>query len=46
MIQGFINESDIGIVSDIFGEELAEKLENSENSGKTFLQILVENGKI
>jgi len=42
-INGFINESHTNEVAEVFNQAIADQLANSE--GKTFLQILVENGQ-
>ena len=42
-VLGTITENHTGEVAEVFGKEIAAKLENCE--GKTFLQILMENGR-
>jgi hypothetical protein len=45
-IGGFITENDSQAVADTFGNEVAELLNKPESNGKTFLQILMESGRI
>ena len=43
-VQGVITEEHTEEVAEIFGKEIAEQLANG--TAKTFLEILMENGKI
>jgi hypothetical protein len=43
-VLGTITEQHTNEVAEVFGKEIAEKLQNCE--GKTFLEILMNSGKI
>jgi len=43
-VQGTITEQHTNEVAEVFGKEIAEKLQNCE--AKTFLEILMNSGKI